>query len=159
MRNREGRLSWIEDLFRSEHAESEHPKGIVIASPGGLLCVAFSSVVEVTSAASLKALSFLPEAFCGVIDRGNSLAPVIDVCSSAATGHAKVLLMSEGIYELGLRYAGSPHVIDLDECSAERGLNVALPFPFAATATLATPYGSAALLDVTAVALRLLGDD
>lgn len=159
MRNRAERLAWIEDLFgevAAGEAQALVARGIVVPSAWGLLCVAFPSVVEVMAAKNLKTLSFLSEEFCGVIDRGSSLAPVIDVCDGAEATVPKVLLMRGGEHELGLRYTGTPQVIDLDECPAEPGRDLAMPFPFVAAARLVTPHGSAALLDATATTERLL---
>ena len=97
----------------------------------------------------VQPLALLPEQFCGVLFRGNELAPIVDTrAPDTGPGHV-VLVEGEGCL-LGLQFYGTPYVVDLDE--TEHALLAIERRP-------SFPSGTLPLLDIDAVAKALLALD
>ena len=63
------------------------------------------------AASRVQPLALLPEQFCGVLFRGNELAPIVDTrAPDTGPGHV-VLVEGEGCL-LGLQFYGTPYVIE-----------------------------------------------
>lgn len=78
MRDRSQRLHWIETLIGKDRQEARRNNALVIPTDDGDMAIAFSSIVEVVAASRVQPLALLPEQFCGVLFRGNELAPIVD---------------------------------------------------------------------------------
>ena len=114
MRDRSQRLHWIETLIGKDRQEARRNNALVIPTDDGDMAIAFSSIVEVVAASRVQPLALLPEQFCGVLFRGNELAPIVDTrAPDTGPGHV-VLVEGEGCL-LGLQFYGTPYVVDLDE--------------------------------------------
>ena len=118
MRDRSQRLHWIETLIGKDRQEARRNNALVIPTDDGDMAIAFSSIVEVVAASRVQPLALLPEQFCGVLFRGNELAPIVDTrAPDTGPGHV-VLVEGEGCL-LGLQFYGTPYVVDLDETEHE----------------------------------------
>lgn len=115
MRDREQRLRWIEKLIDGGHQDARGASALVVPTVAGGVAVPFDAVVEVVAAARVQPLAFLPEEFCGVLHRGIDLVPVVDADGSGIGGAAHVVIVQGGGCLMGLRFAGTPSVVDLDE--------------------------------------------
>lgn len=114
MRDRDQRLRWIESLIGGNQLENSRRNALVIPTSIGNTAIEFSAIVEVLSAANVRPLAFLPGEFCGVIRHGSSLVPVIDTGSTSGNA-AHVVVVKGGGCLLGLRFLGTPFVVDLEE--------------------------------------------
>ena len=149
MRDRSQRLHWIETLIGKDRQEARRNNALVIPTDDGDMAIAFSSIVEVVAASRVQPLALLPEQFCGVLFRGNELAPIVDTrAPDTGPGHV-VLVEGEGCL-LGLQFYGTPYVVDLDE--TEHALLAIERRPSFPSETLP-------LLDIDAVAKALLALD
>lgn len=149
MRDRSQRLHWIETLIGKDRQEARRNNALVIPTDDGDMAIAFSSIVEVVAASRVQPLALLPEQFCGVLFRGNELAPIVDTrAPDTGPGHV-VLVEGEGCL-LGLQFYGTPYVVDLDE--TEHALLAIERRP-------SFPSGTLPLLDIDAVAKALLALD
>lgn len=119
MRDREQRLRWIEKLIGGGHQDAKKASALVVPTAAGGLAIPFESVVEVVAAARVQPLAFLPEEFCGVLHRGIDLVPVVDANGSGIEKAAHVVVAQGGGCLMGLRFAGTPSVVDLDEVDHE----------------------------------------
>ena len=109
MRDRSQRLHWIETLIGKDRQEARRNNALVIPTDDGDMAIAFSSIVEVVAASRVQPLALLPEQFCGVLFRGNELAPIVDTrAPDTGPGHV-VLVEGEGCL-LGLQFYGTPYV-------------------------------------------------
>ena len=149
MRDRSQRLHWVETLIGKDRQEARRNNALVIPTDDGDMAIAFSSIVEVVAASRVQPLALLPEQFCGVLFRGNELAPIVDTrAPDTGPGHV-VLVEGEGCL-LGLQFYGTPYVVDLDE--TEHALLAIERRP-------SFPSGTLPLLDIDAVAKALLALD
>ena len=118
MRDREQRLRWIETLIGGNRPETDRRNALVMPTPIGNIAVEFPSIVEVLSGAHVRPFAFLPEKYIGVVLHGSSLVPVLD--SNGELGEAAhVVIVEGGGCLLGLRFFGTPHVVDLNETEHE----------------------------------------
>lgn len=115
MRDREQRLRWIEKLIGGGLPELHHSNALVIPTMSGNMAVAFDFIEEVVPAGKVRSLAFLPTEFCGVLPRGNELVPVVDTGLEVGKESSHVVIVRGGGCLLGLRFAGTPYVVDLDE--------------------------------------------
>ena len=114
MRDRDQRLHWIEKLIGASYQGEDRRNALVIPTAIGDMAIEFPAIVEVLPGARVQPLAFLPEDFCGVVLHGNALVPVID--TEGTTGAAAHVVLTEGAGCLiGLRFYGTPLVVDLNE--------------------------------------------
>ena len=92
MRDRSQRLHWIETLIGKDRQEARRNNALVIPTDDGDMAIAFSSIVEVVAASRVQPLVLLPEQFCGVLFRGNELAPIVDTrAPDTGPGHCMLV--------------------------------------------------------------------
>lgn len=115
MRDREQRLRWIEKLISDDRQELRRSNALVIPTANRAIAIAFASIEEVVSAGEIKPLAFLPREFIGVLPRGYELVPVLDTENSSVGESAHVVVVRSGDTLLGLRFVGTPSVVNLDE--------------------------------------------
>ncbi|WP_080799777.1 bifunctional autolysin [Arabiibacter massiliensis] len=116
MRDRDQRLRWIEKLIGGSQQDAARANALVIPTVSGPMAIAFASIEEVVAADKVKPLAFLPREFCGVLHRGNELAPVVDAGGAGAEGDAAHVALVRGSgHLLGLRFSGMPYAVNLDE--------------------------------------------
>ena len=114
MRDREQRLRWIEKLIGGARQTTERKNALVVPSTEGDLTIAFEVIEELVAAKGVQHIAFLSDEYCGVLHRGNKLAPVIDIGGNESElGH--VVLVKSGDRLLGLMFRGTPYVVDLEE--------------------------------------------
>ena len=114
MRDRDQRLRWIEKLIGGTQQGTASQKALVIPATEDSLAIAFASIDELVASDDVKSIAFLADEYCGVLRRGNELAPVVDVGGNEGEpGH--VVLVRGGGCLLGLKFRGTPYVVDLDE--------------------------------------------
>lgn len=113
MRDRDQRLQWIEQLIGGQQ-DVRRASALVIPTMSGNMAIEFSAIEEVVDAGKVQPMAFLPPEFCGVLHRGNELAPIIDVGGDQGKA-AHVALVRGGGCLLGLKFSGVPSVIDLNE--------------------------------------------
>ena len=156
MHERETRLAWIERLIGETRDFDEHRRAIVVEAGFDDLAIPFESIAEVVPGSDMRSFPFLPPEYCGVIDLGTALVPVLDAGGTGRNVH--VALLSGNSLDLGLRFAGTPHVVVLDE-SNDGGLeDSSLPYPFIAQAASAEGR-TVHLLDVSATVDALTAAD
>lgn len=174
MRDRQQRLQWIEGLIGGKDRVKKGPRALVVPSAWGEVAVAFDAIAEIVPGTKVQPFAFLPSEFCGVVDRGTTLAPVIDLRERKDMPPTALMVAANGC-ELGFLYTGTPRVADLEApANAEgaagakaaardagsaadaAGALPALPAVLAESGTLQTPEGPAHLLDPQATITRLL---
>lgn len=161
MRNREERLTWVESLMTTSNRQTLRRNAAVIPSDAGSMAIEFPYVLEVVFAERMEPFAFLPDEFCGVVARGSTLFPIIDVGGDRGRP-SKIVLISDRAARYGLRFFGPPHVIDLDAAEQRRSGPLPapkpdeLPTPLVASKRIATPDGCALLLDIEAISDTLL---
>lgn len=115
MRDREQRLRWIESLISGGQKDVRRASALVIPTMSGSFAIPFESIVEVVTAARVGSFAFLPPEFCGVLRHGNELVPVIDAGGDVEGKAVHIVLAQGSEHLLGLRFSGTPSVVDLDE--------------------------------------------
>ena len=141
MRDRDQRLRWIEKLIGAVRQAPDRSNALVVPTRSGRVAIAFSHIEELVPAEGVKRIAFLPEEFCGVLHRGNELAPIVDVGGTDDETAHIVLVRGVGCL-LGLLFRGTPSVVDLTE--TEHSI---LELPFEQPPT----PGTLSLLDVESV--------
>lgn len=114
MRDRDQRLRWIEKLIGGAQQGEPKKNALVIPTNKGSLALAFSTIEELIGSDGVKSIAFLPDEFCGVVHHGNELAPVIDVGGKDGDPDHVVLLRGADNL-LGLKFRGTPYVVELGE--------------------------------------------
>lgn len=149
MRDREQRLRWIEKLIGANYQGEDRRNALVVPTAIGNVAIEFSDIVEVLSGARVQSIAFLPEDFCGVVLHGSILVPVVD--TEDTTGPAAHVVLAEGAGCLiGLRFYGTPFVVDLNEAD-----HVAIE----ASRIQQVQPGKLPLLNIDDVVVALLGKD
>lgn len=115
MRDREQRLRWIEKLISGNEQDLRRSNALVIPTESGNMAIAFTSIEEVVPASEIRSLAFLPHEFSGVLPRGYELVPVLDTGGAADEESSYIVIVRSGDNLLGLRFVGTPYVMNLDE--------------------------------------------
>ena len=115
MRDREQRLRWIEKLISGNEQDLRRSNALVILTESGNMAIAFTSIEEVVPASEIRSLAFLPHEFSGVLPRGYELVPVLDTSGAADEESSYIVIVRSGDNLLGLRFVGTPYVVNLDE--------------------------------------------
>ena len=115
MRDREQRLRWIEKLISGNEQDLRRSNALVILTESGNMAIAFTSIEEVVPASEIRSLAFLPHEFSGVLPRGYELVPVLDTMDAADEESSHIVIVRSGDNLLGLRFVGTPYVVNLDE--------------------------------------------
>ena len=126
MRDREQRLRWIEKLISGNEQDLRRSNALVILTESGNMAIAFTSIEEVVPASEIRSLAFLPHEFSGVLPRDENKAkdfvgklfkqaPVLDTGGAADEESSYIVIVRSGDNLLGLRFVGTPYVVNLDE--------------------------------------------
>ena len=115
MRDREQRLRWIEKLISGNEQDLRRSNALVILTESGNMAIAFTSIEEVVPASEIRSLAFLPHEFSGVLPRGVELVPVLATGGAADEESSYIVIVRSGDNLLGLRFVGTPYVVNLDE--------------------------------------------
>ena len=115
MRVRDQRLRWIEKLISGNQQDVHRSNALVIPSESGNMAIAFTSIEEVVSAGEMRSLAFLPPEFSGVLPRSYELVPVLDAETPGDGESSHIVIVRSGDNLLGLRFVGTPYVVNLDE--------------------------------------------
>lgn len=149
MRNREQRLRWIEQLIGAKYQDDDRENALAFPTARGTMAVTFPSIVEVVPASQVQPFALLPKEFCGVLHRGTVLAPILDTDGNEGT-HGHVVLVEGAGCVFGLKFNGTPSVVDLEETPHA---------PLAIEYGPVFPSGVLPVLDIDAVAKALLALD
>lgn len=115
MSDREQRLRWIESLISGNQQTPHRSNALVVPTTNGSMAVAFASVEKVVAASEVRPFAFLPREFSGVLPWGYELVPVLDTENFTDEASAHVVIVRSENHLLGLRFVGTPYVVDLDE--------------------------------------------